>query len=68
MIFCLKRKHKFIFQISLTFAFSQLAGQWSQDGCRLLHTNLTHTTCECDHLTSFAVLMDVSGVKVLSFV
>ncbi|XP_059142872.1 adhesion G protein-coupled receptor L3-like isoform X5 [Physella acuta] len=41
----------------------QLVGQWSQDGCRLLHTNLTHTTCECDHLTNFAVLMDISGVK-----
>lgn len=22
-------------------------------------TNQTHTTCQCDHLTNFAVLMDV---------
>ncbi|XP_017281122.1 adhesion G protein-coupled receptor L1 isoform X1 [Kryptolebias marmoratus] len=32
-------------------------GRWSTQGCRLLHTNNTHTTCACNHLSSFAVLM-----------
>ena len=32
---------------------------WSEDGCRVTLTNRTHTLCECDHLTSFAVLADV---------
>lgn len=44
------------------------AGRWSTQGCRLLHTNNTHTTCACNHLSSYAVLMTyqqpVSGVGV----
>ncbi|RUS86609.1 hypothetical protein EGW08_005625, partial [Elysia chlorotica] len=39
-------------------------GFWSQDGCRVVRTNRSHTKCECDHLTNFAVLMDVHGVEV----
>ncbi|KAM9784836.1 adhesion G protein-coupled receptor L1 isoform 3-T3 [Syngnathus typhle] len=34
-----------------------MTGQWSTQGCRLLDTNDTHTTCSCSHLTNFAVLM-----------
>lgn len=36
---------------------------WSQNGCRLVfqRSNRTSTTCECDHLTNFAVLTDVSN-------
>uniref|UniRef100_A0A8C7ZHJ2 Adhesion G protein-coupled receptor L1a n=1 Tax=Oryzias sinensis TaxID=183150 RepID=A0A8C7ZHJ2_9TELE len=34
-----------------------MTGQWSSQGCRLLGTNSTHTTCSCSHLTNFAVLM-----------
>ena len=30
---------------------------WSGSGCRIKSTNASITTCECDHLTSFAVLM-----------
>uniref|UniRef100_A0A674JZW3 Uncharacterized protein n=1 Tax=Terrapene triunguis TaxID=2587831 RepID=A0A674JZW3_9SAUR len=33
------------------------SGSWSPDGCTAVHTNSTHTTCSCDHLSSFAVLM-----------
>ncbi|KAM7418831.1 hypothetical protein PAMA_016113 [Pampus argenteus] len=33
------------------------SGRWSTQGCRLLHTNNTHTTCACNHLSSYAVLM-----------
>ncbi|XP_073993795.1 latrophilin Cirl-like isoform X2 [Rhodnius prolixus] len=32
---------------------------WSEEGCRKESTNATHTICVCDHLTNFAVLMDV---------
>ncbi|XP_072299273.1 adhesion G protein-coupled receptor L1 isoform X5 [Eucyclogobius newberryi] len=34
-----------------------MMGQWSSQGCRLLSSNSTHTTCSCSHLTNFAVLM-----------
>ncbi|CAM5117744.1 unnamed protein product [Natator depressus] len=33
------------------------SGSWSPDGCTAVHTNSTHTTCRCDHLSSLAVLM-----------
>ncbi|XP_043389004.1 adhesion G protein-coupled receptor E3 isoform X5 [Chelonia mydas] len=33
------------------------SGSWSLDGCTAVHTNSTHTTCRCDHLSSFAILM-----------
>ncbi|XP_071119599.1 adhesion G protein-coupled receptor L3-like isoform X3 [Haliotis cracherodii] len=42
---------------------SQKRGQWSQDGCSMIQTNNTHTTCKCNHLTNFAVLMDITGTK-----
>ncbi|KAK7863093.1 hypothetical protein R5R35_004918 [Gryllus longicercus] len=32
---------------------------WSDEGCRVEQTNHTHTLCQCNHLTNFAVLMDV---------
>ncbi|CAJ0955599.1 unnamed protein product, partial [Mesorhabditis belari] len=34
---------------------------WSQDGCTLVSTSVSETVCSCNHLTSFAILMDVSG-------
>ncbi|KRZ91125.1 Latrophilin-3, partial [Trichinella sp. T8] len=39
-------------------------GEWSTQGCSLLHHNKSHIVCRCNHLTSFAVLMDVHGVDV----
>ncbi|XP_031803575.1 putative adhesion G protein-coupled receptor E4P [Sarcophilus harrisii] len=30
---------------------------WSTEGCSLLKTNATHTSCNCGHLSTFAVLM-----------
>ena len=32
---------------------------WSGQGCRALSSNSSHTHCQCDHLTSFAVLVNV---------
>ncbi|KAJ7396428.1 Adhesion G protein-coupled receptor L3 [Pitangus sulphuratus] len=40
-----------------------MTGYWSTQGCRLLTTNKTHTTCSCNHLTNFAVLMAHVDVK-----
>ncbi|XP_044850506.1 adhesion G protein-coupled receptor E3-like [Mauremys mutica] len=38
------------------------SGSWSRDGCTAVHTNSTHTTCSCDHLSSFAVLIAPTAV------
>ncbi|XP_068939017.1 putative adhesion G protein-coupled receptor E4P [Petaurus breviceps papuanus] len=34
---------------------------WSTEGCSLLKTNDTHTSCVCNHLSTFAVLMAFTG-------
>ncbi|XP_076383427.1 latrophilin Cirl isoform X4 [Megalopta genalis] len=36
---------------------------WSEEGCQIRKTNETHTVCECNHLTNFAVLMDVHAIR-----
>ncbi|KAM4795846.1 cadherin EGF LAG seven-pass G-type receptor 2 [Rhinophrynus dorsalis] len=35
-------------------------GGWSARGCELVFRNETHISCQCHHMTSFAVLMDIS--------
>uniref|UniRef100_A0A3B3SA85 Cadherin EGF LAG seven-pass G-type receptor 1 n=1 Tax=Paramormyrops kingsleyae TaxID=1676925 RepID=A0A3B3SA85_9TELE len=35
-------------------------GGWSSKGCELFFRNATHISCQCNHMTSFAVLMDIS--------
>ncbi|CAL8242134.1 unnamed protein product [Merluccius merluccius] len=35
-------------------------GGWSSKGCELLDRNNTHISCQCNHMTSYAVLMDIS--------
>ncbi|XP_018565685.1 latrophilin Cirl isoform X4 [Anoplophora glabripennis] len=37
---------------------------WSEEGCHVetSHSNTTHTVCYCDHLTNFAILMDVHAI------
>ncbi|KAM4700821.1 cadherin EGF LAG seven-pass G-type receptor 2 isoform 2-T2 [Discoglossus pictus] len=35
-------------------------GGWSARGCELVFRNETHISCQCHHMTSFAVLMDMS--------
>lgn len=37
---------------------------WSTSGCETVATNRTHTVCRCNHLTNFAVLVDVTNTKV----
>ncbi|XP_071589956.1 cadherin EGF LAG seven-pass G-type receptor 1 isoform X6 [Heliangelus exortis] len=36
------------------------AGAWSSRGCELFSRNQSHIACQCNHITSFAVLMDIS--------
>lgn len=35
--------------------------KWNPSGCRLHSHNKTMTSCDCNHLTHFALLMDVRG-------
>ncbi|XP_041460133.1 uncharacterized protein LOC121411452 [Lytechinus variegatus] len=42
-------------------------GDWSTEGCRLSNTSTdSRPVCQCDHLTNFAVLMDIYGGSTLS--
>lgn len=41
-------------------------GGWSTDGCQLVLRDNGSVTCECDHLTNFAVLMDTTGISSVS--
>uniref|UniRef100_A0A8C6K1D2 Uncharacterized protein n=1 Tax=Melopsittacus undulatus TaxID=13146 RepID=A0A8C6K1D2_MELUD len=36
------------------------SGAWSSRGCELFSRNQSHIACQCNHITSFAVLMDIS--------
>lgn len=35
-------------------------GAWSTEGCSLVSETLEEARCECNHLTSFAILVDTS--------
>ncbi|XP_041439582.1 adhesion G-protein coupled receptor G2 isoform X2 [Xenopus laevis] len=37
-------------------------GGWDSNGCSVVNTTVNQTICTCNHLTSFAILMDVSKV------
>lgn len=39
-------------------------GAWSSRGCELFSRNQSHIACQCNHITSFAVLMDISKREV----
>lgn len=39
-------------------------GAWSSRGCELFSRNHSHVACQCNHITSFAVLMDISKREV----
>ncbi|XP_072030643.1 adhesion G-protein coupled receptor G6-like [Amphiura filiformis] len=36
-------------------------GDWSQEGCERIDISSGKITCHCNHLTNFAVLVDISG-------
>ena len=37
------------------------SNNWSFEGCDLMEHNANYTRCLCNHLTNFAVIMDVNG-------
>jgi hypothetical protein len=39
---------------------------WSSKGCTLneAESSVENVTCDCDHNTAFAIMMDVAGVQV----
>ncbi|XP_047199490.1 adhesion G-protein coupled receptor G2 [Hippoglossus stenolepis] len=42
------------------FAFNNGSGGWNESGCSVLNSTDNMTTCGCNHLTSFAILLDLS--------
>ena len=40
---------------------------WSQAGCIIIEKGISHVTCSCDHMTSFAVLMQLVDVSIPQF-
>ncbi|UJR08985.1 hypothetical protein I4U23_013235 [Adineta vaga] len=38
---------------------NNMTAQWSTDGCRLIDIKDRNVMCECNHLTHFAVLLDI---------
>ncbi|KAM9330874.1 adhesion G-protein coupled receptor D1 [Gastrophryne carolinensis] len=43
--------------------FSSGSGIWSSEGCARVEGNLNYSVCRCNHLTNFAILMQVVPVK-----
>ncbi|KAI3368252.1 hypothetical protein L3Q82_007972 [Scortum barcoo] len=39
------------------YAADSLQGHWATHGCKTVHVNSNATTCSCNHLTHFAILM-----------
>lgn len=39
-------------------------GGWSAKGCEVVFRNSSHISCQCYHMTSFAVMMDISRREV----
>ncbi|KAM6143311.1 adhesion G-protein coupled receptor G4 [Erethizon dorsatum] len=42
------------------FEINNGLGGWNSSGCKVKETNVNYTICQCDHLTHFGVLMDLS--------
>ncbi|XP_038049205.1 adhesion G-protein coupled receptor D1-like [Patiria miniata] len=39
-------------------------GAWSNNGCHMTSDNDSHVECSCDHMTSFAVLVQVVDIEI----
>lgn len=39
-------------------------GGWNDTGCETVMSNATYTSCSCDHLTHFGVLLDISKTPI----
>ncbi|KAM9332658.1 uncharacterized protein adgrg2a [Pholidichthys leucotaenia] len=47
------------------FTFNDGGGGWSTAGCFVVNATSSETTCSCNHLTSFAILLDLSREGIL---
>ncbi|CAH3184691.1 unnamed protein product, partial [Porites lobata] len=43
---------------------TKIDGAWSKTGCTLVESTRDQTICSCNHLTNFAVLMEVGETKI----
>ncbi|XP_051776499.1 adhesion G protein-coupled receptor E3-like isoform X2 [Erpetoichthys calabaricus] len=75
-----RRQHNVTGPVKLTFHHKQLhwsnpvfcvywkyqknGSSWSPEGCEVVISNVSHTTCSCSHLTSFALIMAVYEQKI----
>uniref|UniRef100_A0A3Q2PI32 Adhesion G protein-coupled receptor G2a n=1 Tax=Fundulus heteroclitus TaxID=8078 RepID=A0A3Q2PI32_FUNHE len=70
------RRLRQLFNSCLFFLLLDGSGGWDDTGCSVVTATPEHTTCSCNHLTSFAILLDLSreGVpdplqsKILTFI
>ncbi|XP_072169453.1 uncharacterized protein [Diadema setosum] len=46
------------------FTAENETGAWSQEGCDVIHVNSSHTVCECNHLTNFALLLQTTDFEI----
>jgi hypothetical protein len=64
----LQHHHRLVIGEQAICAFWNVTtGNWDSSGCRLIQSARAFTTCECDHLTSFAVLIDIRQKHVQPF-
>ncbi|XP_041443708.1 adhesion G protein-coupled receptor E1 [Xenopus laevis] len=50
-------------QISVCVFWDPKLSGWSQRGCNITLSNVSHTLCSCDHLSTFAVIMAPCHIK-----
>uniref|UniRef100_G3QAV0 Adhesion G protein-coupled receptor G4b n=1 Tax=Gasterosteus aculeatus TaxID=69293 RepID=G3QAV0_GASAC len=55
--------HKDVQCVYWNFNKNQGLGGWDDHGCRISNSSSDYTTCLCDHLTHFGVLLDVSRTR-----
>ena len=53
------------FEFNLASSIPGVFGTWSNEGCSVsdIQKYDSYLTCECDHLTNFALLLDVSQTR-----
>lgn len=72
---CILQYHHFVSMLVTVHVFylisqpisssrTNVNGAWSTEGCTLVVSTQEQTTCSCNHLTNFAVLMEVGKTEV----
>ncbi|XP_051994058.1 adhesion G protein-coupled receptor E3-like [Xyrauchen texanus] len=57
--FTLKHIREFVSRGNLSCVYWNIS-EWIVDGCSVVKTNSNHTVCSCDHLSTFALIMQTS--------